>query len=93
MFQPTTYLLAMDDYDPTNWGIVKVLDWTESTNNLATHVIYSTMNKASLSWTISCNAAILPVMMTLESQTQAYAAQVDDQYANVLTAIQQIKLW
>jgi len=90
VFQPTTYVLATDDMDPGNWGILKVLDWTESTNNLACNCIYATQTKGSTSWTISDNAAVLPVMIDLESQTQAYAAQVATQYANVLTAIDQI---
>jgi len=90
LFTPTTYVLAVDDFDPNNWGIIKVTTWTESTNNLAGHCIYCTETKASNSWTISCNAAILQVMMDLEAQTQNYATQVANQYANVLTAIQQI---
>jgi hypothetical protein len=63
LFTPTPYLLAIDDNDDTNWGVLVVDQWTKETGDLATHVVYATKTQASTVWNISCNSA-LPAAFT-----------------------------
>jgi hypothetical protein len=73
LFTPTTYLLAEDDTDVTNWGILKLDEggWTRETGDLATHCVYASQTKSSSSWTISASGAVLPAMQDLLVQAVA----------------------
>src|SRR5215204_3665887 len=74
LFTPPKFLLAIDDGDSTNCGIVEVILYTPSTGDLATTCRYASKTQASTSWTISANAAVLPVMVDLVNDAEADAA-------------------
>lgn len=65
MFTPTPYLLAVDLYDPSNWGIVTLSQYVPETGELQCVVNYASQTLASDSWSVSCNSATLPLMMDL----------------------------
>ena len=64
LFTPTAFLLAQDDTDSTNWGLLSLDSggWTKETGDLATHVVFATKSQASSAWTISANSAVIAVM-------------------------------
>lgn len=73
LFTPTPFLLAQDDADETNWGLLS-LDaggWTKATGELATHVAYASKTQSSTTWTISANSAVIPVMAQYVADAQA----------------------
>jgi hypothetical protein len=94
LFTPTPYLLAQDDNDSTNWGLLSldVGGWTKSTGELATHVEYASKTQSSSSWTISANSAVLSVMQTYVATCQAAQAATAADVTTVQDAIDQINL-
>jgi hypothetical protein len=76
LFTPTPYLLAIDNNDSTNWGIVSLDQWTKETGDLATICVYASKTQVSTSWSISCNSALPAAMADLltEAQTASSAA-------------------
>lgn len=75
-WMPTPYLLAQDNTDSTNWGVVQLVAWAPATNQLTTTVIFANKTQASSSWTISDNAGLYAALAALASQTAANAATV-----------------
>lgn len=80
LFTPTQYLLAQDNNDSTNWGILSLDEggWTKETGELATHVGYASKTQSSTSWTISANSAVIPVMAAMVADAQAAQAATED---------------
>lgn len=74
LFTPTPYLLAIDDNDPDNWGVVLVDQWTKQTGDLATHCVFATQNTASTAWNISCNSALPAALADMLADAEAAAA-------------------
>lgn len=73
LFVATPYLLAQDDTDSTNWGMLSLDQggWTKETGDLATHVVYAAKTQSSSSWTISANSAMVPAMTSMLADAQA----------------------
>lgn len=73
LFTPTKFVLALDELDPTNWGIlsVDVDGWHPTTGDLATHVITATKTQASNTWQIAAHAGVLPAMEDILLETVA----------------------
>lgn len=68
IFTPTPFLLAVDDTDSTNWGILSLTAYSGTTGVLAAHCVSASKTAASSSWTISANSALIPSMATMLSQ-------------------------
>jgi len=68
LFTPTPYLLAIDNDDDTNWGVVSLVTWTKETGDLSTICVYASKTLASTSWSISANSALPAAMQDLLSQ-------------------------
>jgi hypothetical protein len=70
LFTPTHWLLALDETDFSNWGILSVDPdgWHATTGDLATHVVYSSKVKTSSQWQIAAHAGVLPAMQDLVGQ-------------------------
>ena len=64
LFTPTHFLLALDETDYTNWGLLSVDPdgWHAITGELSTHVVYSSKVKTSTQWQIAASAGVLPAM-------------------------------
>ena len=79
LFTPTHFLLALDETDYTNWGVVSIDadGWHATTGELSTHVIYSSKIKSSTQWSLSASASVLPAMeqMLVESKVYAQVSQ------------------
>ena len=73
LFTPTHYLLALDETDFSNWGILSVDPdgWHAITGDLATHVVYSSKIKTSSQWQIASHAGVLPAMEDMLTQSVA----------------------
>lgn len=87
LFTPTVFLLASDNTDATNWGLLQVTEWTVASNTLVANVVYSTKIQASNNWSISANAAVIPVIQALVTLAQNASASAVDAYASVESAI------
>jgi hypothetical protein len=90
VFTPTPWLLAMDENDYTNWGILSFTAYSPTTGVLAGHTIFTTQNKTSARWSISCNSAMIAAETNLLNQAQAAANQANSDAANVKTLITQV---
>jgi hypothetical protein len=88
LFTPTAYLLAQDQGDSNNWGLLQLVDYTASNGTLQTNVIYANSpGQFSSAWTISCNSAVLPVMIDLANQAQTAAANAQSDLASIASDI------
>ena len=73
LFTPTHFLLALDETDYTNWGILS-LDpdgWHSTTGELSTHVVYASKTQTSNSWQIAAHAGVLPAMEDMLTESVA----------------------
>jgi hypothetical protein len=81
LFTPTHFLLALDENDYTNWGILSVDPdgWHATTGELSTHVVYANLTPpvTSSSWQIAAHAGVLPAMqdMLVDANAAKTAAQ------------------
>jgi hypothetical protein len=73
LFTPTHFCLALDELDPSNWGILSIDPdgWHSTTGDLATHVIYATKTQVSNTWQIAAHAGVLPAMEDILTETVA----------------------
>jgi hypothetical protein len=93
LFTPTHFLLALDETDSTNWGILS-LDpdgWHATTGELSTHVVFSSKTQTSSAWQIAAHAGVLPAMedMLEDAQAARDAAQASQaQVASDMVTVQ-----
>ena len=71
LFTPTHFCLALDETDPSNWGILSIDPdgWHSTTGDLATHCIYATKTQTSAAWQIAAHAGVLPAMEDILTAT------------------------
>lgn len=99
LFTPTTWLMAMDVSDSTNWGVLQLISWVQQDLNLSTNCIYASKTKASASWQVCCGSGVLNAMVNdlaaantaaANAQTAASSAQTNANYiqtvANVISS-------
>lgn len=99
IFTPTPYMLALDETDSTNWGIISLNAYDNTTGILAGHCIYSNNGpQASTQWSISAQSAVIAAQMNMVTQTLAArtdvlaaAATVTVDYAAIESAIAAIE--
>lgn len=65
LFQPTPYLLIVDNDDHTNWGMLRLDQYLKDTGELAATVVFSEKEQVGSNWTISCNSAVWQAMRDL----------------------------
>ena len=70
LFTPTPWLMAADENDVTNWGLLSFTSYDSATGVLAGHCIYATKSQSSARWTLSCSAGVVPAMMDMLAQAQ-----------------------
>lgn len=89
LFTPTTWLMAMDVNDNTNWGVLQLVSWIQKDLNLSTNCIYASKTKASASWQVCCGSGVLNAMVNdmntattaaANAQTAANSAQTNANY-------------
>lgn len=90
VFTPTPWLLAVDENDYTNWGILSLTAYSPTTGVLAGNCIFTTQNKTSARWSISCNSAMIAAETDILAQAQAAANQANTDAKNVNTLITQV---
>jgi len=73
LFTPTHFCLALDETDPSNWGILSIDPdgWHSTTGDLSTHVVYASKTQTSSQWQIAAHAGVLPAMEDLLVQSVA----------------------
>lgn len=71
LFQPTAYLLIVNNDDYTNWGMLRLDQFLKDTGELAATVVFSAKEQVGSNWTISCNAAVWQAMRDLLDATVA----------------------
>jgi hypothetical protein len=94
VFTPTPWLLAMDENDSDNWGILSLTSYNPSNGILATHCVYASKAEASTKWSISCSSAVFPAMLGIlaDARQSALAASAsEDQVAGIVTEIQSLQ--
>jgi hypothetical protein len=91
VFTPTPYLLALDELDSTNWGILSFTSWNPDNGQLVGHVIYATKTQNSDKWSISCNSALPAAMMDLLTQAQAAAATATSEASTIQALVTQVQ--
>jgi hypothetical protein len=71
IFTPTPFLLAQDDTDNTNWGILSIDPggWVQGSATLATHVLHASKTQASSS-DHQRQCRVRPMMQTMLSDPQ-----------------------
>lgn len=79
LFTPTTWLMAMDVNDSTNWGVLQLVSWVQEDLNLSTNCIYASKTKTSASWQVCCGSGVLSAMVN--DLTQANTAATNAQAA------------
>jgi hypothetical protein len=89
VFTPTPWLLAVDENDYTNWAILSLTSYDPVTGTLACGCAYTTKHQTSMSWSISCNSAMLQAEMNILAQCQSSATSAHTDAANVQTLITQ----
>jgi hypothetical protein len=97
LFTPTTWLMAMDVTDNTNWGVLQLVSWVQEDLNLSTTCIYASKTKASASWQVCCGSGVLNAMVNdlqaantaaTNAQNAASSAQTNANYVqSVATTI------
>jgi hypothetical protein len=93
VFTPTPYVLALDELDSSNWGILSTTSYNPANGQYAGHVVYCTKTQNSDKWSLSCNSALPAAMMDLLSQAQAAATSATSEAAQVqqlLTEVTQL---
>ena len=83
VFQPTPFIVAMDNADPDNWAILGSVSYARDTGVLQGSVIYAHDSKTSTSWTIACSPATVPAMSDMLHQAEAIRDDVDTKVAAV----------
>jgi hypothetical protein len=73
VFTPTPWVLATDNLDSTNWGLLSLNAYSPTTGVFAGHCVYATKTQASTQWTLSCNSAVITAMMNLLASAQTAA--------------------
>jgi hypothetical protein len=71
LFTPTPWLLAADQTDSTNWGILSFTSYNSVNGVLAGHCVYASKTKTSTQWSLSCSAGVIPAMTELLADTQS----------------------
>lgn len=94
LFQPTKYVLIVDDDDHTNWGMLEIQSWIKNTGELSTKVVYAAKEQSGSNWTISCNAAVWQAMRDLldaavaaKDSAEALVSQFSDDLATLQVLI------
>jgi hypothetical protein len=95
VFTPTPYVLALDELDSTNWGILSTTSYNPNNGQYVGHVIFCTKTQQSDKWSLSDNSALPAALLDLltQAQTAATAAQnaaneVDASIGNLTELIQ-----
>jgi hypothetical protein len=95
VFTPTPYVLALDELDPTNWGILSTTSYNPADGQYVGHVIFCTKTQQSDKWSLSDNSALPAALLSLleQAQTSATAAinaanEVDASIGNLTELIQ-----
>jgi hypothetical protein len=95
VFTPTPYVLALDELDSSNWGILSTTSYNASNGQYVGHVVYCTKTQQSDKWSLSDNSALPAAMMNLIEQAQVSATaainaanEVDAAVGNLTQLIQ-----
>jgi hypothetical protein len=76
-------VLLLDMTDSTNWGILTLTSYQETTGIFAGHCVYASKTKASTQWSLSCNSALPSAMMDLLTQAQNAATSAANSASTV----------
>jgi hypothetical protein len=95
VFTPTPYVLALDELDSSNWGILSTTSYNPANGQYVGHVIFCTKTQQSDKWSLSDNSALPAAMMNLIEQAQISATaainaanEVDASVGNLTELIQ-----
>lgn len=91
VFTPTPWVMAMDVNDSTNWGVFSLNAYSPITGVFAGHCVYASKTKASNTWELSCNSAVIPAVTDLLDQATAAAAAATAAYVSIGPAVAQIQ--
>jgi hypothetical protein len=85
LFQPTPFLVAMDNTDPNHWAILGSISWDKSTGILQGSVIHveGGTSVPCSDWTIAASPATVPAMADMLHQCEAIRDQVTGATAGI----------
>lgn len=83
MFQPTPFIVAMDDGDPNNWAILGSISYDRTNGVLQGSVIFVEGSGHSLTWTLAASPATVPATADMLHQCVVIRDQLNGDIAHV----------
>jgi hypothetical protein len=91
LFQPTPFIVAMDNADPNHWAVLGSVSYDRSTGILQGSVIYVEGSGTTSAWTLAASPATVPAMADMLHQAEAIRDEINGSVAGIGQDIQSVE--